>query len=125
MGSTITLSGFTVLVIFLLGVGVGWVLGKFRVSGRANIDFTGVNPTPGSFKSVKTTTVRSLTLKCKCGAVWNFREGTGLFAPDTQPIPSGDSFVCPKCGKSIDLKAERQFEAEALAELGGKSKIQD
>ena len=60
--------------------------------------------------------------------VWrslNFREGTGLFAPDTQPIPSGDSFVCPKCGKSIDLKAERQFEAEALAELGGKSKIQD
>lgn len=68
-------------------------------------------------KSVNTATTRRLTLKCKCGAVWNFAEGTGPLPPNAQPIPTSDTFVCPQCGKSIDLTQERQLEAEALKNL--------
>lgn len=120
MNSTITLSWLTVLAVFLIGIAVGWVMAKTRVSGSLNVNISPAAPSqakPTSLSFIKTTTTRTLALKCQCGAVWKFSESSGPQPPGTQPIPTGDSFVCPKCGKSMDLKAERQLEAEALANL--------
>lgn len=120
MNSTITLSWLTVLAVFLIGIAVGWVMAKTRVSGSLNVNISPADPSqakPTTLSFVKTTTTRTLALKCQCGAVWKFTESSGPQPPGTQPFPMGDSFVCPKCGKSMDLKAERQLEAEALANL--------
>ena len=125
MNSTVTLSWFTIFAIFVIGVAVGWVMAKTRVSGSLQVNVPGVDPSQvgksRTLSFVKTSTTRTLALKCQCGAFWKFTEGSGTQAPGTQPIPTGDSFVCPKCGKSIDLKAERQLEAQALINLGLKN----
>lgn len=124
MNSTVALSWLTVLAVFLIGVAVGWVMAKTRVSGSLNVNISASDPSQGKPRTlsfVKTTTTRTLALKCQCGAVWKFSESSGLQPPGTQPLPTGDSFVCPKCGKSMDLKAERQLEAEALANLNLKN----
>lgn len=125
MNSTVTLSWFTVFAIFVIGVAVGWVMAKTRVSGSLQVNVPGVDPSQvgksRTLSFVKTSTTRTLALKCQCGAFWKFTEGSGVQAPGTQPMPTGDSFVCPKCGKSMDLKAERQLEAQALASLGFKN----
>lgn len=120
MNSTVTLSWLTIFAIFLVGIAVGWVMAKTRVSGSVNVDISGADPSRGKpriLSFVKTTTTRTLALKCQCGALWKFADSSGPQQPGTQPIPTSDSFVCPKCGRSVDLKAERQLEAEALANL--------
>jgi predicted RNA-binding Zn-ribbon protein involved in translation (DUF1610 family) len=118
MGSSANFSGFGVIVIFLLGIGLGWFLGKVRAGGETTVTFpTGAPSNQGVFTSVKTTTVRNLTWKCQCGAVLNFRDGAGPFPPGVLAMPTGDSFACPKCGKPFDLKAERQLEAGALTNM--------
>ena len=66
---------------------------------------------------VQKTTVRKLALKCKCGEVWRFSDGTGALPAGTRPMPTGDTFVCPKCGNSFDMKFEQQAEADALKYL--------
>ena len=123
MGANINLSGFAVLLIFLLGVLVGWILAKLRAGAVLKIGLSSGSLGPATFKITRTA-VRNMTLRCQCGAIWNFREGSGPFPPGTQPMPTGDSFVCPKCGKSIDLTLERQVEAEALAHLNLPNKTQ-
>jgi membrane protease subunit (stomatin/prohibitin family) len=126
MNSTVTLSWLTVFSIFVIGLAVGWVMAKTRVSGSLQVEVSGVDPSqegkPRTLSFVKTSTTRTLALKCQCGALWKFTESSGAQPLGTQPMPAGDSFICPKCGKSIDLKAERQLEAEALANLGFKNK---
>ena len=123
MNSTVTLPWLTVLAIFLIGIAVGWVMAKTRVSGSLNVNISPADPSQGKPRTlsfVKTTTTRTLALKCQCGAVWKFTDSSSPQV-GTQPIPTGDSFICPKCGKSMDLKAERQLEAEALANLNLKN----
>ena len=120
MNSTVTLSWFAVFAIFVIGIAVGWVMAKTRVSGSLDVSVSPADPSQGKTRTlnfVKTTTMRTLALKCQCGALWKFTENSGPQPPGTQPMPTGDSFICPKCGKSIDLKAERQLEAEALANV--------
>ena len=101
--------------------------GETRASGSLEVVPSATDllsaPKPRSFSFIKKTTMRTLTLKCKCGSVWKFAESSDAQPPGTQPIPTGDSFVCPQCGSSIDLKAERQLEAEALANLNLGNKI--
>jgi hypothetical protein len=119
MDATVTLSRPAVSAIFLAGFAVG-VVAKARGGGAMRIGFsTGDFPqgtVPGGIKISKSL-VRRLTLKCRCGAKWDFAEGSGALPPGTKPFPTGDAFECPSCGRSIDLKAERQAEAEALAGL--------
>ena len=125
MNSTVTLSWFTLFAIFLIGIAVGWIMAKTRVSGSLDVSISPGDPSQGKPRTlsfVKSTIVRSLALKCQCGAVWKFAESTDAQPPGTQPMPTDDSFVCPQCGKSIDLKAERQLEAQALAKLDLKIK---
>ena len=120
MNSTVTLSWFGVFVIFLFGVALGWVFSKLRVGGSLNLTISPGDPLQGaSSRTIRfgTTSRRTLALKCQCGALWKFAEGSGPLPAGTQPMPAGDSFVCQKCGKSFDLKAERQLEAEALGKL--------
>jgi hypothetical protein len=119
MGATVTISWLMVFGIFLLGLALGWTIAKVR-SGSLSVELSGpTSSEPGMTSSVKfqKTMVRSLALKCKCGETWKFAEGTGPLPPGSQPMPTGDSFVCPNCGNSINLKLERQVEAEALANL--------
>ncbi len=119
MDSTVTLPWIAVLGIFLAGGLVGW-FASGKVSARMSV---GVRPElpgdPGkpSIRFQRTRT-RTMVLKCQCGAIWHFREGSGPLPTGTEPIPAGDSYICKQCGRSIDLKQERQLEADALRDLG-------
>ena len=116
----ITLPAFAILAIFLLGIVVGWMFAKVRVSASVRVGSPGPDISQANASGMRLTrrvnTVRRLTLKCKCGATWKFAEGISPLPPNTNPIPTGDSFVCPGCGNAIDLKQERQLEAQATAE---------
>jgi hypothetical protein len=119
MDSTVTLPWIAVLIIFLAGALGGWFAsGKVsaRVSGGVRPELPG-NPGRSGIH-FQTTRTRTIVLKCQCGAIWQFREGSGPFPPGTEPIPAGDSYICKKCGRSIDLKQERQVEADALRDFG-------
>jgi hypothetical protein len=122
--STITLPLVAVIAVFLLGVVVGWFAAN-KVG--VNISRKAFNMPPGELlrsggsRFVRAT--RTVVLKCKCGATWKFREGTGSLPPGVEPIPTGDSFTCKKCGRSIDLKVERQLEAEALASIKPQNEV--
>ena len=119
MDSTVTLPWVVVFAIFLAGALVGWF-----ASGRGSAGaFIGVRPElagdpgkPGI--RFQTTRTRTMVLKCQCGATWHFRQGSGPLPPGTEPIPTGDAYICKKCGRSIDLRQERRLEAEALRDLG-------
>jgi hypothetical protein len=123
MNSTVTLPWVAVLAVFIAGIVVGWLAAKnlglnVSVGGRL-IPKTDLAAAGGSHGFLKTTRTfrRKLVLKCQCGAVWQFADGTGPFPPGTEPLPTGDSFICNNCGRSIDLKAERRLEAEALQDV--------
>lgn len=123
MDSNVTISVFALIGIFLFGVAVGWTIANVRLRGSVNVRFTPTDIQRGKItggigftKSLNTRTVRRMTLKCGCGAVWKFAEGDSPLPQGTQPLPHGDSFVCPNCGKAIDLAQERQLEAQAEAE---------
>jgi hypothetical protein len=124
MDSTITLPWIAVIVVFLLGGVVGWFAAN-KVG--VNISRKTFNMPPGellrSGGSRFARATRTVVLKCKSGATWQFREGTGSLPPGVEPIPTGDSFTCKKCGRSIDLRVERQLEAEALASLRPPNKV--
>jgi hypothetical protein len=123
MNSTVTLSWFGVSVIFFGGIAVGWLAAKAAAGGSVETGLSAGDPsTPGVVNAAKTIKTRNLALRCRCGAIWKFAESTGPLPPETEPIPTGDTFVCKQCGKSIDLKAERQLEAETLANLNPRNR---
>jgi hypothetical protein len=119
MDSTVTLPWVGVIAIFLLGAIVGW-LAAGKLGTRVSVK-VGSGPLVDSDLSkglhVRVAKSRTVLLKCQCGATWQFREGIGPFPPGTEPIPTGDSYTCKKCGRSIDLTQERQLEAEAMRSL--------
>lgn len=116
---TVTLTGPMVFLIFLAGVAIGWIAAKMR-GGTIDVQLSGQTLPPGSVPGgikITKSVVRRLTLKRQCGAKWDFAEGSGALPAGTKPFPTGDTFECPSCGRSMDLKAERKLEAEALAGL--------
>ena len=93
-----------------------WSLGHVRTRWKLNISFQqpGEPSRAGSsfaFEKFERT-VHSLSLKCECGAHWRFHETSGHADSDSQPMPIGDSFTCPKCGRVIDLRAVRKLLSE-------------
>ncbi len=119
MDATVTLPWIGVIGIFLLGAIAGW-LAAGKIGTRVSVKVGSgplVDPDLSRGLHVRINKSRSVALKCQCGAIWQFHDGIGPFPPGTEPIPTGDSYVCKKCGRSIDLKQERQLEAEALRNL--------
>lgn len=118
MDSTVTLPWIAVLAIFLAGALVGW-FASGKLSARVSVGVRpGLTGDPGRTGiHFQTTRTRMIVLKCQCGAIWRFREGIGPLPPSTEPFPTGDSYICKQCGRSIDLKQERQVEADALRDV--------
>ena len=102
---------YVIISAFLIGMAVGWILARTRVSGSFSASltpFTGAGPV--STKVLRTT---NLTLKCVCGNVQKFHYSSGGSSPESAPFPSGDSYTCPKCGKALDLTELRKVAKEA------------
>jgi hypothetical protein len=93
----------TAVIFFFVGFAAGWIVGRFQARGAAS---------PSDVSFVRSKTIRTMDLKCQCGATFRFRETSGRADPGSQPFPTGDSFTCPKCGKTIDLTEERRLESE-------------
>jgi hypothetical protein len=110
------------VIFFIMGFAAGWLFSRVRVKGAINVSVLPPGATSGLGSSLitsKTIRTRALNLKCQCGETWQFRETSGHADAGSLPFPTGDSFTCPKCGKSIDLSQERKLEAEAMAKLPG------
>ena len=112
MHSTITISALGLAGIFVLGFVIGWVCGKARIGGSFNISVERADPASGSNPTfVFAKTVKTMSLKCQCGETWRFHETSGHPDQGSQPMPEGDSYTCPKCGRTIDLREIRKLQA--------------
>ena len=117
MNSLVTVSWRALVGIFAAGFVTGWLAAKTRLRGSLGVSFSPAETSQMGASFVKTKTVRTLELKCQCGAVFKFREAGGLLPSGFQPFPAGDSFTCPNCGKVTDLNQLRKIEQDAEAEL--------
>ena len=105
MQSTITIPALGLLPVFLGGLAVGWVLGRVRFQGRLSVSLQKPGVTSNSSPSFEfKKSVVALNSKCQCGTTWKFHETSGHPDQGSQPMPTGDSFICPNCGRSIDLR---------------------
>src|SRR5215467_7646639 len=107
MGSNVSVSALGIALIFLGGVLVGWILAKVRVNSvvdlttmpPANLDpgqlLASNAPTTKTIFRVNKSLVRTMNLKCKCGAEARFSDHPNPTA-GIAPFPEGDSFACPK-----------------------------
>jgi hypothetical protein len=106
---------YMIIGALLIGIAIGWLLAKMRVSGSFSASLTpSTGAGPVSTKFVRST---NLTLKCVCGDVQKFHYSSAGSAPESAPFPSGDSYTCPKCGKALDLTELRKVAREAGAPL--------
>lgn len=104
MQPTITISVLGLGLVFSVGFVAGWLLGRVRLQGSFKISFQKPDATSGSSPLLPVSkTVQTLNLKCQCGATWRFHETSGHPDQGSQPMPTGDTFTCPSCGRSIDL----------------------
>jgi hypothetical protein len=83
-------------------------LGGVRLQGRLAIAFQQPGDASDLSRTSIVTKTETLNLKCRCGAAWRFHQTSGHAAQGTQPMPSGDVFTCPNCGRSIDLREVRK-----------------
>lgn len=110
---TLTASSLALLLVavFLVGFLVGRKTSNIKVS--ASVDLAN-SPSQGSpSRLVVTKVVRKMEIKCKCGAIYKFAGGAGPLPSGYEPMPTGDSFVCPKCGNQNDLTAARDLLKDA------------
>ena len=70
-----------------------------------------------SFTSLTATKSVDMTIKCGCGAVHHFHSGGTGAVPGATPLPEGDTFTCPQCGKAIDLTQARKLLGRAGASV--------
>ena len=130
MSSPVTMPFAAVVMIFVAGMFAGWLLGAVR--RKAVVDMTSpanalpnvakpglmaaLAPSTGKLFQVNTTfkTFRTLNLKCECGNLMKFSDHPGL-PLGTEAFPAGDSFTCPKCGKTQNLGDLKHLIEEAMA----------
>jgi hypothetical protein len=98
--------------IFLAGYMLGWMMATLRQ--RSNLGLKSGEVSPESLATLatsiaRTSTSRSIRLKCTCGALWNFRSPNDSTNSDQPAVPDGDSYTCPKCHRSIDLRPMREM----------------
>ena len=98
--------------IFLAGFFLGWIIATVR--SRSTLGFKSGDVSADSLRSFATqlgnsATSKTYRLKCKCGAVWNFRSGDAPGPSDVPVLPDGDSYSCPTCGFAISLRPVREM----------------
>jgi hypothetical protein len=87
-------------------------------SEPSRFDLAVASPTPPTpALSVSKTKSVNLAIKCACGLVHRFHKVNGKAAAGSQPFPQGDVYICPGCGKSLDLKSLRELAGKAGADL--------
>jgi hypothetical protein len=111
MGSLLADPRVAILIAFLLGIGVGWLVATVRVKGKIHVSMSPASSGTGNRWAVtKTTQVMELT--CACGELLKFRNPV---EPGYQPFPSGDSVTCPHCGRVTSLTEIHKLEKDAQA----------
>lgn len=100
------------VVVFLVGFFVGRRTSNIKVSASVDLE---PSPALGGTPrlSVQTKVIRKMEIKCKCGAIYKFAGGAGPLLSGCEPMPTGDSFICPKCGNQNDLTAARDLLRDA------------
>ena len=95
MGSNLSGPYLLIVIAFVAGIAVGWLLATVRVRGTIHVSARpmGTNSGAGT-RSLVGTKTRTMELKCTCGSLLKFRDPV---EPGYQPYPSGDSVVCPNC----------------------------
>jgi hypothetical protein len=98
------------VIVFVAGIAVGYLLATLRRTRTIRLSSlpSGVDSGAGGKRRLIKT--RTMELKCKCGALWKFRDPA---EPGYEPFPSGDSFTCPGCGKIKDLREIHKLERKA------------
>lgn len=108
--NSLYLSPFILLLVgFLLGIFVGRRTRNFSIERSPDV---GAAPSAGTrspllIKKV----VRKMEINCQCGASLKFAEGENL-PSGYQPMPTGDVYTCPQCGRAIDLKKIHSLEKD-------------
>lgn len=114
MHSTIAVWTIGLLAAVLLGFIVTWFFGYVRTRWKLSVSFqpqSAPSHSGSSFMVEKfEQSARSLSIKCECGTTWRFHETSGHADPGSQPMPAGDSFTYPNCGRAIDLSEARKLE---------------
>lgn len=128
MGPNVTLSTFGILLIFLGGVIVGWLFASMRARGVVDMTAPAApqnsetsqllasmpKSTTKTIFSINKNIMRTMNLKCKCGAEAKFSDHPNP-AAGVAPFPEGDSYTCPKCGTTQNLADLRHLIEEATA----------
>jgi hypothetical protein len=112
VASSLAASGPLLIIAFVAGIVVGWILAnvtRAKVAIQLSTPPAGKDVGAGGLR-VAMKKVRTMELKCKCGSVLKFRDPV---EPGYQPYPSGDSFTCSGCGKVYDLGEIRKLEKGA------------
>lgn len=99
------------LAVFLVGFFLGRRTANIRVTGSIGIDESATGTT--SPRLLVTRVVRKMELKCKCGAVFKFADGEASAPSGYEPMPSADSYICPRCGNINDLTEARSLLKDA------------
>ena len=110
MSQTYSLSPILIIGIFVAGFGLGWVLSSIRLRGSPTSNFEKLAADLESRSTTLSGGVSSLRiyeLRCMCGAVLKFRGAHDAGPSELPPFPDGDSYTCPSCGASVDLKKIR------------------
>jgi hypothetical protein len=107
MGSALSSSYLLFAIAFVAGIAVGWLLATVRVKATIRASALPARTSSGAgTRSLAPAKARTMELKCACGSLLKFRDPV---EPGYQPYPSGDSVVCPNCGKIKDLSEIRKM----------------
>jgi hypothetical protein len=112
MHAIYTVSVVLLLGIFLSGYALGWIMASLRQRSTLGSKLGDASADPLRSLATqlgKTAASKEYRLKCKCGAVWNFRSGEGSGPSDVPTLPDGDSYTCPTCGFAINLRPIREM----------------
>lgn len=101
MHATFTLSALALLGVFAAGCALGWI---------TSLILPGLIPAGIGLSSQRAVSSRTQVyqVNCRCGEVLKFRGPDDTGMSGLPPLPADDSYSCPKCGTSIDLRRVRE-----------------
>jgi hypothetical protein len=111
MRATYTVPVVLLFGIFIGGYALGWIMASLRQRslGFKLGDASGDAVRTLAARIGTASTSNTIRLKCTCGSVWNLRGPNDASQPDLPALPDGDSYICPKCSRAIDLRPMREM----------------